>query len=374
MSGNYGWGGRDRAADFTRGTRGDNWSNSGFSRAHRRYDDGPTPDWSRADSLANRAGNPSSVRMTHGAQNSVDLSAHKQQTTSKNNVIVVAMDTTGSMGQWREEIFNRLALLFKEAQGYLGESLEVLFIGFGDVPLGDPFEVAPLGNGPILDTYIDALTHESYGGGNKKESSELAALYVHQLLDTSSAQSAFFFIITDEGFYNPPEAVKNALGIDLPAEMGNMKTVFHALKCRMGVYTIFAETNSYYESNAKRMRTQWEKALSKENIVPLDDGRRIVDVMLGVIAKVTGQYGQFSKSLQSRQGGTQHGDENIDTVHQSLSLVQGTPSASSVKARTRSLLDPTATDQQPSHGTATPSSSSVAAPPAGTKSLLDIDD
>ncbi|MBU1032615.1 hypothetical protein KJ937_01645 [Patescibacteria group bacterium] len=352
MSGNYGWGGNDRSPSYAPRTRygGGGGNSGGFTRAHSAYDHDDEPDYSRADSLANQAGNPKSVAMTRGASvarsaagsvacSNVDLSADKAQKTTADNVIIVAADSTASMGEWRDEIYKRLALLFKEAQGLLGESLEILFIGFGDYQAcDDPFEVAPLGSGPVLDEYIDALTKKSAGGGNAVESSELTALYVHSLLDTSSAKSVYFFVITDEGFYRDfsERAVGDVLGLDLPAEL-NPKATFRALKRRMGVYSILPQTDSY--RNEDGIQEQWKETLGEENVVPLDDRRRVVDVILGAIAKVTGQYAKFTQALHSRQGGTQFGTVNIQTVHNSLSMVKGAPQAPTTKAGTVSLLN-----------------------------------
>jgi len=295
----------------------------------------------------------------------VDLSPRKRQVTTADNVIIVAMDTTGSMGSWREEIFKRLALLFKEAQGFVGESLEVLFMGFGDIPLGDPFEVCPTGDGPILDTYIEALTHQTGGGGNKIESADLPAVYVHSLLDTSCAKSVYFFTITDEGFYDPPGRANTVT--DLSPELNSMKSIYSALKSRMGVFTILAETRCYGTKDDDVIRYQWEDALGKEYVVPLDDSRRIVDVMLGVIAKTTGQIDKFSQALLSRQAGTHYGKINVGTVNKSLFMVPGGPSVPVVTAGTKSLLDPSL---RADRSLSVPKGSRV----SGTKSLLDLDD
>ncbi len=339
MSGNYGWGGRDRADDFSRQSNGNTTSNKGFTRAHTPYHDSfQQSDLSRASRIAN-SGSP---RMTKGIQSNVDLSPRKAQKTSRKNVLIISLDTTGSMGRWRDEIFQRLPLLYKEAQGFLGDDLEILFIGFGDTQMGDPFEVCPLGEGPKLDEYISVLTKQSSGGGNGVESSELPALYVHQLLDTTDAKAVYFFTITDEGFY--PELrqsdVDGLLGLRLIDELKQSKNIFKTLKRRMSTFTIWAETDCYNSTINERNKLSWEEAVGGENVVMLNDSRRIVDVILGVVAKTSGQYKKFTTNLNTRQGGTVYGDENIDTVHKSLCNVPAPPDAPNQdKAKTRSLLD-----------------------------------
>jgi hypothetical protein len=339
MSGNYGWCGRDRTDDLDSRS----YNQSGFSRAHQAYDTGaPASAFDDADSRLNRSRRASSVRMTRGSLTpAVDLNPRKAQKTTAKNVIIIDLDTTGSMDRWKEEIFKRLPLLYKEAQGFLGDDLEVLFITHGDIQrCGDPFEVAPLGAGPILDQYIAALCRGSIGGGNAIESAELGALYVNSLLDTSEAKSVYFITITDEGFYSnlDPATADAIMGLRLPPELTSATELYRGLKPRMNVFTILPQTNAYSATHMTQIKNQWDEALGAEFVVPLDDARRVVDVILGIIGKTTGQYGKFTQTLNNRQGGTQHGSQNISNVHQSLALVPGAQ-APSVKAGTKSLLD-----------------------------------
>ena len=98
------------------------------------------------------------------------------------------------------------------------------------------------------------------------------------------------------------------------------KAVFDALALKMRPFVVLkrADTGSY---DPDRIRGAWERALGRERVLPLDDGRRVVDVMLAVVAKTTGQTAAFTASLQARQGGTAHGAVNIATVQRSVALV-----------------------------------------------------
>lgn len=345
MSGNHGWGGNDRADDFSPR------QNDGFSQAHRPYSQQSyDPD---RYSNASKQLNNRSVHMTAGpsiaqAQLSqldpamsrlspVDTNPRRKQVTTKKNVIIVAVDRTGSMGPWTKEILDRCAVLYKEAQKYLGEDLEILFTSFGDYPATkDEFLVAPLGNGPELDTYLQVLNADADGGGNGVESSDMAAMYCLEMLDTTSAQNVFFFTVTDEGFYPEKRHAEGYIGCKTSPELKDMAAVYRALKIRMNVFTIFGATatgRGYGNANKS-----WEETLGNDHVVPLDDGRRVVDVMLGVIAKITNQFDQFSVHLDQRQGGTQFGAVNQKTVFNALSRVVGAPQAPSVKAGTKSLM------------------------------------
>jgi len=232
------------------------------------------------------------------------------------------------MGEYKVELFKRLALLFKQAQGYLGDSLQILFIGFGDAGFKEPIEVPPLGAGPILDEYLAAMTHDTHGGGNYIESADMAALYVHNLLDTSSVKSAHFFICTNEGCYDPSQRgdVKRVLGLDLSEDERDMKKVFRALQRRMGVYLIRPTyTARMHPVILERITKQWNDLLGEDYIIGSPDPRRVVDQMLAVAAKITGQYPQFTTHLQKRQGQMQHGAENIAGVHASVAHIRGAP-------------------------------------------------
>jgi hypothetical protein len=344
MSGNYGWGGRDRSDDYSTP-----YSGGGFTSARTPY---ATPaDYSRPAPSRSAT----SLRMTAGPSKvlgDAELSPRKHIKTTKDNVIIVSLDRTGSMGEWRHEIFTRLALLFKEAQKYLGESLEIVFMGFGDGPAcGDDFHVAPSGCGPELDDYLVSLDQHASGGGNYIESAELPAYYVSQQIDTTAAKSVFFFTITDEGFYQTvnEEEIDGVLGLRMPPEKVNAAQVFQSLKTRMNVFLIKAETGCYDVIINKMNDKQWKDAVGDDCFVALDDHRRVVDVMLGVIAKVRGQMDQFSKDLMDRQGSTHYGSVNIATVSRSISMVKGAPASPSIKAGTKSLLAPdlTVVDRKP---------------------------
>lgn len=374
MSGNNGWGGNDRDYDYSPRTVDD-----GFSKAHKPYQNSD-PDYDSANSRVNK----SRVNLTAGpsvanAQLSqlaaspamsqalprVNLSARRKQVTTKKNVIIVAVDRTGSMGQWTQEILDRCAVLYKEAQKYLGEDLEILFTSFGDYPATrDEFLVAPLGHGPELDTYLKVLDAGADGGGNGVESSDMAAMYCLEMLDTSSAQNVFFFTVTDEGFYTDKRHAEGYIGCNSSPELKDMLAVYRALKVRMNIFTIFGATatgRGYGNANKS-----WEEALGDGHVVPLDDSRRVVDVMLGVIAKVTGQFQDFSIHLGQRQGThTQFGAVNQKTVLGALSHVVGAPQEPNVKAGTRSLMAaPNGLQGAPAGG------SKIVPLVAGTKSLL----
>lgn len=247
-------------------------------------------------------------------------------TSTASNVIIVVVDVTQSMNVWPGEIFARLPTLYIEACEYLGsEDLEILFIAHGDVRTDNfAVQVSNFGRGLELDPMLASFYMRCGGGGQGDESQEIVAYYLLKQVDTSSAQNVYTFFITDEAACDIVDAkyVKAYLGLDMDAELSQTKEVFAGLQRRSKVFTILCETNnSSYDSTMIRKR--WENNLGKDNIIPLNDSRRVVDVMLGAIAKLTGQLAQFTQNLITRQQGTRHAVQNIETVQNSLSLVGG---------------------------------------------------
>lgn len=261
------------------------------------------------------------------------------------NVLIVIMDATGSMKQWPGEIFKRLPLLHADAVRYLGGGdVEILFIVMGDAKTdARPIQVGRFGRGPELDGILAAFDLRScHGGGNGGESHELAAAYVHAKVDVSSARNVHTFFITDEPPFSHVDAneCRTHLGFDPHAELRSTDALFAALRRRMHVHAVLCETGTY---DPAPIEARWRKLLGEEGVLPQNDHRRVVDVMLATLAAVTGQIDRFTQDLRSRQLGTPHGVQNIQSVLASIALIgRGTPSSPHVlpKGMTTPLLPP----------------------------------
>lgn len=247
------------------------------------------------------------------------------------NVIIVVQDVTQSMSTWPLEIWNRLPTLFIEACQYLdSEDLEILFIVHGDARTDNfPIQVSQFAKGKELDNILLSFYMKCGGGGQGSESHELVAYYLTKQVDISSAQNVYTFFVTDESACDTvdPSHIKENLGLVPDQQLLQTKDIFELLKTRTKVFTILCETkNSYYDP--QQIRNNWESYVGKEGLISLNDSRRVVDVMLGAIAKLTGQFAQFTQNLTTRQQGTQHEKENVRMVQKSLSLIGSvTPTA-----------------------------------------------
>lgn len=242
------------------------------------------------------------------------------------NVIIVVVDVTKSMSTWPGEIFARLPTFYIEACQYLGTNdLEILFIAHGDVRTDNfPIQVSKFGRGAELDPILASFYTKCGGGGQGDESQELVAYYLLKQVDTSTAQNVYTFFITDEAACDniDPQYVQEYLEIPMDCELKSTKDVFTSLQRKGKVFTILCETNNpRYDSLAIHHR--WETHLGPNKIIPLNDSRRVVDVMLGAVAKLTGQLAQFTQNLITRQQGTRHSVQNVETVQTSISFIGG---------------------------------------------------
>lgn len=316
MSGAFGW--------ITNNDSRDNMSSKKFTGAQDAYLQTPAAGVKRLNPKTAAARKLSSVT----SSGNIPDAGHAVKSTAA-NVLIVIQDVTVSMHEWPQEIFKRLPLMYADAVKYLGsDDLEILFIAHGDARTDmHPVQVARFGKGAELDVILASFYTHCGGGGQGTESQELVAYYLLNFCDTSSARNVYAFFITDEAGC---DEVSASLAEEyLPA--GNLTedvctaSVFQLLARKMNIYAVLCETNSY---DPAPIAHWWAQTLAGEHVIPLNDHRRIVDTMLGTIAKTTGQLDVFTKDLRSRQGGTRFGDANIQTVFSSIALVgHGTPSS-----------------------------------------------
>lgn len=268
------------------------------------------------------------------------------------NVVMVVLDVTGSMQEWPQEIFKRLPLLYTELTRYLGsDDLEILFIAHGDASGSDryPIQVGRFARGPDLDAILASLEREGGGSGrqSERESHELVAYHLVERIDTRSAQNVFAFFVTDEAGYDMVDAgqVDRLLGAPVNRELVRAKDVLARLSVSADVYAVVCDTKTYNHPIAPEW---WRGMLGREQVLILDDARRIVDVLLGVMAGKVGKDREFDLDLTKRQAGLPHGRDNIANVHKTLAIVRkggatkllSPPDASGSRVNgTRTLLD-----------------------------------
>ena len=267
------------------------------------------------------------------------------------NVVMVSLDVTGSMQEWPQEIFKRLPLLYVDLVRYFGsDDVEVLFIAHGDASGSDryPIQVGRFARGPDLDAILASLEREGGGSGrqSERESHELVAYHLVERIDTRSAQNVFAFFVTDEAGYDAVDAdqVDRLLGAPVNRELVRTKDVLARLSVSADVYAVVCDTKTYNHPIAPEW---WRGMLGREHVLILDDARRIVDVLLGVVAGRVGKDREFDLDLTKRQRDMRFGRDNIANVQKTLAIVRkgGTakllapPKEESAYRGTRGLLD-----------------------------------
>lgn len=342
MSGNFGWRGDARDRDDS--------APSAFHDAHRAYTPGtsytrPTPASDDGGSyrapFTRAADPPPPPTPTYPA---VDLTPRIHSVTAL-NYLGVAIDTTGSVGSWRPELFKRLALLFLGSVELLGGTvkrkgtssldgppvttidgrkiLELQFIGFGDADISsDTIEVAPPGSGPELDGYLHHMRKDCSGGGNDHESSDQALLFADRMVKLPEGiRQKLFVIVTDEPYPDviDPEHAQRWLGITLQGPTPLSKVV-DSLRAR-GWSLWCVQKPLSGDGYTQETRKKWQALLGDERVLPLDDARRVVDDILGIVAIQAGKFDVFTADLISRHDtpDNKYGKVNVRTVLTSLS-------------------------------------------------------
>lgn len=251
--------------------------------------------------------------------------------------LVIAVDVTGSMGEWPAVIFSKLPYLEHEGKEYLGEGLEISFAAIGDY-FSDkyPLQVQPFVKGKELTTCLKKLINEQGGGGSSQESYDLAALYYGRKCETPNAiQKPIFIFVGDEGIYSivDDKAATDLCHVDVPADDKKKLTptrVFGELQEKFSVYIVrkpYGCSGDNSLSSAEiRIQKQWEDLIGPDHVVSLPDPNRVVDVIFGILAKETGRVDYFEKELKDRQGKDKDGKEKISVVMKSLVTVHSVSS------------------------------------------------
>lgn len=237
--------------------------------------------------------------------------------------LVIAVDVTGSMGQWPKVIFEKLPVLYNEVKIYLPEA-EVSFVAVGDANVDRfPLQVCDFRKGKDLEECINSLCPEGGGGAGTKESYELAAYYYARHAKLKKGARALFVFCGDEGFYETlkVDMLRRMTGDAPPADL-DARTVFSDLAAKFSVYNLRVPYGN--ESKDQEIQQQWEGILGKQMVLRLEDPRRIVDAIIGLAAVEVQDADGFSKRLGLRQTPEQV-EQVLKTLHPLLARKGRTP-------------------------------------------------
>lgn len=287
--------------DYTPG----DWKGWNYTSARAAYSD---PNAGRSYSTPSTSSYSGSIR-SRSTGPVGDLVPDKLTVTAKSPVVVIT-DGTGSMGEFPEVIFKKLPLLDDGVKDYL-EDPAICYAMVGDAVYDKlPLQVQPFGLGKEMVDRLNSLTIEGGGGGNQHESYELAALYFARNVEMPNAVKPVLIFICDEGVspeVNAEEA-RNFAKVEL-TERTKTGAVFKELAQKYSVYCIRKHYGNGRDAvdgdklvglNAT-FHEQWQKLIGAERVALLDDPKRVVDVILGLLAVETGKMDFFTKEITVRQ-------------------------------------------------------------------------
>ncbi|MCU0722318.1 MAG: hypothetical protein MUC63_01645 [Planctomycetes bacterium] len=218
--------------------------------------------------------------------------------------IVVGVDTTGSMKEWPKIFFEKLPLLYREAVKYY-PGCEISFQAINDFPADGAdvaLQPAPFGKGPQLDEFIGQLYPFGGGGGQGTESYEVFAAYNSFLQAPKAVVKPIAIILGDESPFNEvPREVCEHYGLGR-GESVPSRVAFERLHRACDVYLV---RKPYWGPGAQDepMVKRWVSValMPRERILEIQDPRRVVDVILGILGVLTGKSADFEKELVARQ-------------------------------------------------------------------------
>jgi hypothetical protein len=222
--------------------------------------------------------------------------------------IIIGIDTTGSMEEWPAIFFEKLPLLYREAVKYF-PGCAISFQAINDFHSDGEdvaLQPAPFGKGPQLDELIGQLYPCGGGGGQVMESYEIFAAYNSFLQAPQASIKPIAIILGDEAPYDevPPAVCRHyrlSTGEAVPSQVA-----FQNLHQKCDVFLV---RKPYYGS-AKEDRPivgKWRKIawMPAERILGIQDPRRVVDVILGVLGIWADKVDLFEEELAQRQDPSQ---------------------------------------------------------------------
>jgi len=236
--------------------------------------------------------------------------------------LVVAVDVTGSMKTYPQMIFEKLCILYNEILLFLPTALrdtfEISFCATGDATCDQyPLQVTDFAKGRELDHNIQSLFPEGGGGGQCCETYELVAYYYARRCEMPSAMKdprPIFVFIGDEGYYPtlPASGIFGLIGDKIDADVQSA-TIFEELKKKFDTYILRVK---YGASDEEKINTIWQEALGKDHVAIMEDPRRVVDIIIGIVAHAVKQFSLYDDRLFTRQT-----PEQVKQVHAALKIL-----------------------------------------------------
>ncbi len=321
----YSWG-SDTSGSWGGGSSGG--SSGGYSYSSARSGGGSSSSSSSCSSGRTYSGGSSSGSSCRSYSRAGLPVKGKKLETNSTSPLVVAIDVTGSMSEWPATFFEKLPLLYNEVKRYLPD-VEISFAAIGDATCDSvPLQAGKFDKGKALDDVINSLYPEGGGGGGARESYELMAHFYVNNVEIPKAKKPIFIFAGDEGFYDriDQSLVSRYIGDSGQTEEDSFN-VMRSLCQKFDTYILRKDYGSGAEET--KIKKQWQKALGgSQRVMKLDDPRRIVDCIIGVVAASVGKFGDYTTRLSVRQT-----EDQVASVMKSIGLL-GDGSKAAMKGKT----------------------------------------
>jgi hypothetical protein len=256
--------------------------------------------------------------------------------------IIIGVDTTGSMQEWPKTFFEKLPLLYKEAVKYVGDcaiSFQAINDYFAD-GADNALQPAPFAKGAQLDEIIGQLYPVGGGGGQGTESYEMFAAYNSFVKAPKALIKPVAIILGDEA---PFESLPKEVATHYELGTGGACSCKEAFKRLHEKCDVFMVHKSYFGDD-KAVLEAWRThaLMADERILSIEDPRRVVDVILGVLGVITGKTELFREELEQRQEPGQV-REVMQSLHRLQQSVQS-PADLSQRSFSPTLHDPSTAD------------------------------
>jgi len=253
--------------------------------------------------------------------------------------IILSVDHTGSMGDKPGIVYDKFPYLVHEAQTeYLPPNSPFCVASFGDArEIEDyPLQARPFAGKQELPVRLKELVLvPGSGGAGMEESSELMALYaLHSIRFGKKAgrsrRKPVYIMITDECCYRTVNQdmaakvyVKTSKGIAA-------EKIFRALHRKYEAFLIlmpYGGASNWQDRRSQEVKSFWLDYFDEDHTAYLEDARRIVDVIFGLLAKAADRREYFEREIMKRQVEDVSEDERdegrrkVDTVFRSLGTV-----------------------------------------------------
>ncbi len=237
--------------------------------------------------------------------------------------LVVAVDVTGSMREYPGIIFEKLCILYNEILFFLPDELkenfEISFAAIGDAYSDQaPIQITDFGKSAELDMNLKSLYCEGGGGGQSRETYELLAYFYARkcnLKGSTGYPRPMFIFVGDEGYYSKINKthVEDLIGDKLKSDLIS-EDIFAELKDKFDVFMLRVEYGSDQEAVIDK---QWKDMLGNNRVILMDDPKRIVDTIIGIVATAVDQFDKFKERIEIRQT-----KEQVQQVYESLDGIE----------------------------------------------------